>query len=66
MYDKEDKQSIPSLMKKAHIPGIATAIISSKGVITTKPVGVTSAEYPSEVTDSTVFEAASLSKPVFA
>lgn len=64
MHEKEDKQFISSLLQESHIPGIATAIISGEGVITTKSAGVTNAEYPSEVTDSTVFEAASLSKPV--
>ncbi|MFM9213051.1 serine hydrolase, partial [Legionella pneumophila] len=45
---------------------IATAIISDRGVVTTQEVGVTHVNKPEEVTSSTVFEAASLSKPVFA
>ncbi|ARB93000.1 hypothetical protein A6J40_12795 [Legionella longbeachae] len=54
---KRPTSSLEKLQEKHHIPGIATAIISKQGTITTQSVGVT---------NSTVFEAASLSKPVFA
>lgn len=54
------------MQKRTSIPSIATAIISDRGVVTTEEVGVTNVSKPEEVTSSTVFEAASLSKPVFA
>lgn len=54
---KQSTSSLEKLQEKNHIPGIATAIISNQGAVTTQSVGVT---------NSTVFEAASLSKPVFA
>lgn len=58
--------ALEEVQRRTNIPGIAIAIISDKGVVTTQSVGVTNANNPSVVTDSTVFEAASLSKPVFA
>jgi CubicO group peptidase (beta-lactamase class C family) len=54
---KSPTSSLEILQEKNHIPGIATAIISNQGKVMTQSVGVT---------NSTVFEAASLSKPVFA
>jgi|GEM_PF-3419863 len=58
--------ALEEIQRRTNIPGIATAMISDKG-FTTQSVGVVAnAKNPSEVTDSTVFEAASLSKPVFA
>ncbi len=59
--------SLEELQKRNNIPSIATATISDKGVITPQSVGVTNVDKPEKkVTSETVFEAASLSKPVFA
>ena len=63
---KERTSSLDELQKRTNIPSIATAIISDRGVVTTEEVGVTNVSKPEKVTSSTVFEAASLSKPVFA
>lgn len=57
--------SLQELKKTTRIPAIATAIISD-GTIKTQSVGVLNIDNSEKVTDSTVFEAASLSKPVFA
>lgn len=54
------------LIEENNIPAISIATISSTGSITTKAEGVTSQVDPQKVTDQTIFEAASLSKPVFA
>jgi len=54
------------LAKDNLIPAISVATVSSTGEITTKAKGVTSNSDPEQVTDQTIFEAASLSKPVFA
>ncbi|AUH72741.1 class C beta-lactamase-related serine hydrolase [Legionella sainthelensi] len=54
---KRSMSSLEELQEKNHLPGIAVAIISNQGKVTTQSVGVT---------NSTLFEAASLSKPVFA
>lgn len=53
--------------KTKPIPGIATAISSDKNELTTHSEGIiANVSNPKKVTETTVFEAASLSKPVFA
>lgn len=54
---------IDELMKEHHIPGLALAIIEDKK-ITTLEFGVTDSILQKPVTSSTVFEGASLSKPL--
>lgn len=54
------------LIEENNIPAISIATVSSTGSITTKAEGVTSQVDPQKVTDQTICEAASLSKPVFA
>ena len=56
------------MIEQAKIPGMSIATISSDGEIVKKSVGVTDRgnKAPQAVTDVTVFQAASLSKPVFA
>ena len=60
------EQTIPHLMTEADIPGLSIAVIRDSKMIWTRGFGVTNAETKARVTDNTVFEAASLTKPVFA
>jgi len=57
---------IPRLMKDADVPGLSLAIIRNGEVSRHRGFGVKNVETKEPVTDDTVFEAASLSKPVFA
>ena len=61
MQERQEK-----MLKDAKIPGMGVSITSSEGVTTAHGVGVTSAAAPEAVTKDTIFEAASLTKPVFA
>ncbi|MHB8056020.1 MAG: serine hydrolase domain-containing protein, partial [Candidatus Aminicenantales bacterium] len=62
-----DLQSfIPPLMKKGRIPGLQIAVIRDGQVVLHQNYGVRSVESPDPVTDDTIFEAASLTKPFFA
>jgi CubicO group peptidase (beta-lactamase class C family) len=58
--------AIPNLMKDADVPGLSIAIIRDAEIIWQHGFGVLNAEIRQPVGDDTVFEAASLSKPVFA
>ena len=58
--------SIPEIMKAADVPGLQIAVLESGEIVATRAFGTTSTESGAPVTDATVFEAASLSKPVFA
>jgi CubicO group peptidase (beta-lactamase class C family) len=60
------EQTIPHLMTEADIPGLSIAVIRDSKVIWTRGFGVTNSETKARVNDNTVFEAASLTKPVFA
>jgi len=60
------EQAIPQLMTEADIPGLSIALIRDSKVIWTHGFGVTNSETKARVNDNTVFEAASLTKPVFA
>jgi CubicO group peptidase (beta-lactamase class C family) len=60
------EQTIPHLMTEADIPGLSIAVIRDSKVIWTRGFGVSNAETKARVNDNTVFEAASLTKPVFA
>jgi CubicO group peptidase (beta-lactamase class C family) len=60
------EKQIPSLMAAADIPGLSIAIIRDARVAWAKGFGVANAETKQPVDEKTVFEAASLSKPVFA
>ncbi len=60
------EQGLPKLMADADVPGLSIALIRGGEVVWTKGFGVRSATTKEPVTDETVFEAASLSKPVFA
>ena len=57
---------ITQLMDSATIPGLSIAIIRNNKLIYSKGFGLTKADSTQRVTPATIFEAASLSKPVFA
>jgi CubicO group peptidase (beta-lactamase class C family) len=62
----ELQASIPALMDSGAVTGLSIAITSDTGIIWTQGFGVRNSGTGEPVTASSVFEAASLSKPVFA
>ncbi len=56
----------PLLMRETHVPGVAVAIIRDRRIVWTGHYGVTNVGTGTPVTDSTMFEACSMSKPVLA
>jgi CubicO group peptidase (beta-lactamase class C family) len=60
------ERNIPQIMEKAMIPGLSIAVIRDGGLLWTKGFGVRNIETKDPVTDETVYEAASFSKPVYA
>lgn len=60
------EKSLPLLMKEADVPGLPIALVREGKLIWQRGFGVANAKTNEPVTDATVFEAASLSKPVFA
>jgi CubicO group peptidase (beta-lactamase class C family) len=57
---------IPKWMRDANVPGLAISIIEKAKLAWRRGFGVKDAASRAPVTDETVFEAASMSKPVFA
>ncbi len=57
---------IPELMAEARVPGLQIALIRDGRVVTEKGYGVTGGPDGATVDADTIFEAASLTKPVFA
>lgn len=57
---------IPALMKEAEVPGMSVALIRNGKIAWHENFGVKNTKSSQPVDDNTVFEAASLSKPVFA
>ncbi|WP_165220968.1 serine hydrolase [Aquisphaera insulae] len=57
---------LPQLMNEAAVPGLAVALIRDGDLIWHHGFGVKNSKTKEPVDDTTVFEAASLSKPVFA
>jgi CubicO group peptidase (beta-lactamase class C family) len=60
------EKTIPHLMTEADIPGLSIALVQDAKVTWTRGFGVTNSETKAQVNDDTVFEAASLTKPLFA
>jgi CubicO group peptidase (beta-lactamase class C family) len=60
------EQLIPGLLKEGEVPGLSIALIQNAEVVWHKGFGVKNTQTNEAVSDSTLFEAASLSKPVFA
>ena len=58
--------AMPTLLESGEVTGLSLAIVADSGVAWSKGFGIRSAETNVPVDTSTVFEAASLSKPVFA
>ena len=56
----------PSLLKKHKVPGVAVAVVRDDKVIYLKCWGVKCVDKNSPITKQTLFESASLTKPVFA
>lgn len=57
---------IPQLMEQAMIPGLSIALIRDGVPVWSKGFGMKNTETSEPVTDTTIYEACSLSKPVFA
>jgi CubicO group peptidase (beta-lactamase class C family) len=60
------EMDIPELMKKGNVPGLAIAVIRKGKTSWMRGFGVKETKTGVSVTEDTIFEAASLSKPVFA
>jgi CubicO group peptidase (beta-lactamase class C family) len=60
------KQQVPLLMRDAHVPGVSIALMQRGEVVWAQGFGVKDARSGEAVTTDTVFEACSMSKPVFA
>ena len=56
----------PLLMRELHVPGVSIALVRNGGVAWTRSWGVADAGTNAPVTDATLFEVASMTKPVFA
>ena len=59
-------KGVPILMDKMGVPGLSMALISDDRIAWHRAFGVTNVETNQQVKEDTIFEAASLSKPVFA
>lgn len=57
---------VRAAMQREHVPGVAIAVLRNCAMDSVLAFGTADARTGSAVTESTVFEAASLSKPVFA
>lgn len=60
------EQKIPAMMEQVDVPGLSIAIIQNSEIIWSQGFGVTDNNSKNKVTENTIFEAGSLSKPVFA
>jgi CubicO group peptidase (beta-lactamase class C family) len=56
----------PVLMKELHVPGVSIAVIQNRGIVWSGVYGVADVRRGTPVTGETLFEAASMTKPVFA
>lgn len=62
----ELEEVVPGLMEKASIPGLSIAVIRDGEIIWSHGFGIKNTKTNEPVTGSTIFEAASLTKPFFA
>lgn len=56
----------PELMEELNVPGVSVSIISDKNIFYSKSFGIADANTKMQVDEKTMFEACSISKPVFA
>ena len=56
----------PQIMKELNVPGVSISVIKNKEIAWSKCFGVSDESLQTEVTNKTMFEACSMSKPVFA
>ena len=56
----------PELMDELNVPGVSISIIKKNNIVYSKPFGVADDNTETQVDDKTMFEACSMSKPVFA
>ena len=57
---------VPLLMDELHVPGVSIAVITNNEISGLRSFGVMNVNSEAKVTDETMFEACSMSKPVFA
>ncbi len=57
---------VPRLMRETRVPGVSIALISDRKLVWSSCYGVANAGSGKPVTEETMFEACSMSKPVFA
>jgi len=56
---------VPRLMKEEHVPGLSMVLVRENRIVWKKAFGVRIVGEPEEVDGQTIFEAASMSKPLF-
>lgn len=66
MTPRQIDQFITQLMDSTHVPGLSIAVIRGNNLRYSQGYGLTKADSTQRVTSATVFDAASLSKTVFA
>lgn len=59
-------EQTPKLMRIHHVPGASIALVENQRIVWADAFGVANAESKAAVTTNTLFEAASMSKPLFA
>lgn len=57
---------IPDLLRRAHVPGLSLALVQDATLVEVAAFGLACLQPPQPVTPDTLFQAASLSKPLFA
>lgn len=60
------EQLTPEAMKDLHVPGVSICVVKDNSIVWSKGFGVADERTKSAITNSTMFEACSMSKPVFA
>jgi CubicO group peptidase (beta-lactamase class C family) len=66
LNDSPTQKDIPEELKKYAVPAVSIAVVRNGKTASLQAVGVKNIKSPDPVTTDTIFEAASLSKPVFA
>jgi len=66
LLGQNQASDLEQLLKNSHVPGLAYAVIRDGKIVDLKAFGIRDSSSGNLVGQNTVFEAASLSKPVFA